>query len=99
VFRMPIADSRDICAGVLQALDSDRAVGQVMNLGPDEAVSFDHAVAVLHQATGLPVVEARLPMAAVDYVTSRARAREILGYRTRWNFAEMVADALRRRGR
>jgi len=98
VFRMPIADSRDICAGVLQALDSDRAVGQVMNLGPDEPVSFDHAIAVLQKATGLPVVEARLPMPAVDYATSRARAREILGYRTRWNFAAMVADALERHG-
>jgi UDP-glucose 4-epimerase len=99
VFRMPIADSRDICAGVLQALDSDRAVGQVMNLGPDEAVSFDQAIAALQKATRLPVVEARLPMPAVDYVTSRARAREILGYRTRWSFEDMVADAAQRRGR
>jgi UDP-glucose 4-epimerase len=98
VFRMPIADSRDICAGVLQALDSDRAVGQVMNLGPDEAVSFDHAVAVLHKVTGLPVVEARLPIPAVDYVTSRSRARETLDYRTRWSFEDMVADAAERRG-
>jgi hypothetical protein len=37
-------------------------------------------------------------MPAVDYATSRARAREILGYRTRWNFAAMVADALERHG-
>jgi len=70
-----------------------------MNLGPDEAVSFDHAIAVLQRVTGPPVVEARLPVQAVDYVTSRARAREILGYRTRWNFEGMETDALRRRGR
>lgn len=96
VFRMPIADARDICGGVLLALDSERAVGQTLNLGPDEAVRFDEAVELLREVTGLPVADVTLPVAAVDYVTSRARAREILGYRTQWPFAAMVRDAATR---
>ena len=97
---MPISDTRDIAAGVIAALDSDRAVGQAMNLGTEEAIRFDDAVAILKRHTGLPVVTVRLPVAAVDYSTSRARAIELLGVRPKWTFAAMVEDAVcaRRQG-
>ena len=94
-YRMMIADARDICAGVMLALASDRAVGMTMNLGPDEPVRMDEAVALLQQATGLPVVRANLPGPAVDYVTSNALARATLGYAPRHSFAGMVAAARR----
>jgi UDP-glucose 4-epimerase len=42
-------------------------------------------------------VRVNLPGPAVDYATSNARARELLGFRPRWTFAEMVTDAVNRR--
>lgn len=93
VFRMPITDTRDLVAGVVAALDSSNAVGMVLNLGTEEAIAFDDAVAHLKAVTGLPVVDVRLPVAAVNYVTCRKAAIEALGVRPRWTFAAMVEDA------
>ncbi|MEP6701815.1 MAG: NAD(P)-dependent oxidoreductase [Betaproteobacteria bacterium] len=92
-YRMMIADARDIADGVILALDSPRAVGATLNLGPDEAIAFDDAVACLEVVTGLPVVRARMPGPPVNYSTSNARARDLLGFRPRWTFATMVTDA------
>jgi UDP-glucose 4-epimerase len=96
-YRMMIADARDIAAGVLLALDSPRSVGATLNLGPDEPIAFDEAVAALQRVTGLPAVRARMPGPPVDYVTSNARARDVLGFRPRWTFAAMVQDAAAQR--
>jgi len=96
-YRMMIADARDIADGVVLALDAPAAVGATLNLGPDEPITFDEAVRVLQEVTGLRAVRARMPGPAVDYVTSNAQAREVLGFRPRWSFAAMVADAARRR--
>lgn len=96
-YRMTIADARDIAEGTVMALDSSRAENTTMFLGPDDATSFDAAVAALQKATGLPVVRARMPGPAVNYTTSNARARELLGFRPKWDFAAMVADAARPR--
>ena len=90
---MMIADARDIADGVLQALDSERAAGETMNLGPDAPIRFDDAAALLADATGLPVVRVAMPGPPVDYATSNARAKDLLGFRPRWTFAAMVADA------
>lgn len=97
VYRMPITDTRDIVEGVLRALDAPRAAGQLMNLGTEEAIAFDQAVAILHQASGLPVVEVCLPGAAMNYSTSRSRAIELLDFRPAWTFAKMVGDAVQKR--
>jgi len=95
-YRMMIADARDIAAGVLLALDTPRALGATLNLGPDEPIVFDEAVHVLQQATGLPAVRVHMPGPPVNYVTSNARARELLGFRPQWSFAAMVEDAAAR---
>ncbi|MFI4904389.1 MAG: NAD-dependent epimerase/dehydratase family protein [Burkholderiales bacterium] len=92
-YRMMIADARDIADGVVLALDAPRAENTAMALGPDEATSFDAAVESLQRVTGLAVVTARMPGPAVDYATSNARARELLGFRPRWTFEQMVDDA------
>ncbi len=92
-YRMMIADARDIADGVVLALDAPRARNAMMNLGPDEPTSLDEAVALLRRRLGLPVVRARLPGPAVNYATSNARARELLGFRPRYDFAAMVSDA------
>lgn len=96
IFRMPIGDARDIAAGVVAALESERAVGAAINLGAEEAVRFDEAVAILQKYTGLPAVEVWLPTPAVNYAASRARAAELLGVRPQWTFARMVEDAASR---
>lgn len=96
-YRMMIADARDIADGVVLALDRGVAVGQTLNLGPDAPIRFDDAVALLADATGLPTLRVAMPGAAVDYATSNARARDVLGFRPRWTFAAMVADAVSRR--
>lgn len=98
LFRMPITDTRDIAAGVIAALDSDRASGQVLNLGTEEAIRIDHAIALLQRHTGLPAVDVTLPIPAVNYATSRARAVEVLGIRPQWTFERMVEDAAQQRG-
>ena len=94
-YRMMFADARDIADGVVLAIDASRAQNATMFLGPDEATSLDTAVALLQAKTALPVVRARMPGPAVNYTTSNARARELLGFRPRWNFASMVDDAAR----
>ena len=93
LFRMPITDTRDIAAGVVAALDSDRACGQVLNLGIEGATRIDHAIALLQRHTGLPAVDVTLPIPAVNYETSRARAFEVLGIQPQWTFERMVEDA------
>ncbi len=95
-YRMAIADARDIADAVVLALDAPRAQNATMYVGPDDSTPLDAAVALLQAATGLPVVRAHLPGPAVDYATSNARARELLGFRPRWTFAAMVEDAARR---
>ena len=92
-YRMMIADARDIAEGVVLALDRPGAAGHTFNLGPDTPVRFDAAVAALAATTGLPVVRANLPGPPVDYVTSNAKARGMLGFAPRWTFDRMVADA------
>jgi UDP-glucose 4-epimerase len=90
---MMFADARDIAEGVVLAIDAPRAQNATIFLGPDEATPLDAAVALLANRTGLPVVRANLPGPAVNYTTSNARARELLGFRPRWTFASMIEDA------
>jgi UDP-glucose 4-epimerase len=98
VFRMPITDTRDIVAGLVAALENPAAAGHTLNLGTPDAIRFDEAVALLQRATGLAVVDVVLPVPAVDYVTSRTAAIDVLGVTPQWSFARMVEDAARRRG-
>jgi UDP-glucose 4-epimerase len=96
-YRMMIADTRDIVDGILLALDSPKAIGRTVNLGPDRPIAFDEAIECLRKATGLPVVRVKMPGPAVNYVTSNALARELLRFRPRWTFAAMVDDAVKAR--
>jgi len=92
-YRMPICDTRDLVQGVLLALESEKAVGETMAIGPEEAISFDEAIRLMHEITGLPVVDVRLPGPAVHYHTSIAKAKELLRFRPRWSFADMLKEA------
>jgi UDP-glucose 4-epimerase len=92
-YRMMFADTRDIADAVVLAIDAPRAQNATIFVGPDEATSLDSAVALLAARTRFPVVRAYMPGPAVNYTTSNARARELLGFRPRWTFASMVDDA------
>jgi len=92
-YRMMFADTRDIADAVVLAVDAPRAQNATMFVGPDDATPLDAAVALLAARTRLPVVRANMPGPAVNYTTSNARARELLGFRPRWSFAAMIEDA------
>ncbi|MEW8977963.1 MAG: NAD(P)-dependent oxidoreductase [Symbiobacterium sp.] len=92
-YRMGIADTRDVVQGVIKALDSERALGETIALGPDEPVRFDQALPRMAELTGLPLVEARLPGNAVNYNTSNFKAKELLDFRPRWTFDAMLEEA------
>lgn len=92
-YRMPFCDTRDLVHGLLLALESPKAVGETIYLGTGEAVSFDEAIGRIQEITGLPVVEARLPGPAVNYITSNAKAKELLGFAPSWSFHRMLEEA------
>ncbi|MDA9846137.1 NAD(P)-dependent oxidoreductase [bacterium] len=91
--RMGICDTRDTAAGVIRALDADRAPGETFNLVPPSATSFDEAVAVLQPIKNLEVVRFNQPGADLNYESCGRKAREILGFEPEWSFRRMVADA------
>lgn len=92
-YKLNICDTRDLVKGITQALYEPGIVGQTIGIGPDEPVSLDEAVYLMHEATNLPIVEACLPGDAVSYVTSNSKARELLGFRPQYNFRSMLKEA------
>jgi len=92
-YRMCICDTRDLVRGILLALEHPDAVGETIGIGPDEAIAFDRALGLIQQVTGLSVVEARLPGAAVNYQTSNQKARRLLGFEPAWTFERMLEEA------
>lgn len=91
--RMGISDTRDTVAGVIGALDSDAAAGEVFNLAPPSATSFDHAVDCLQSLTGLDSVRINIPGPDLYYESDCEKAKDLLGYQPEWTFSRMVDDA------
>jgi UDP-glucose 4-epimerase len=92
-YMMHITDTRDTARGILLALESKTIPGDVFNIGSDEPVRFDRSIPEMGKLTGLEVVEARLPGAAVYYATSNRKARFHLGFRPEWDFSKMLTEA------
>ncbi|HET8523403.1 MAG TPA: NAD(P)-dependent oxidoreductase [Thermomicrobiales bacterium] len=92
-YMMGICETRDLIQGIVLALHTPSAVGETMGIGADEPVCFEDAIAKMHDATGLPVVDARLPGPPVHYVTSNTKARWLLGFRPEWDFDRMIDEA------
>ncbi len=94
--RMGICDTRDTAAGVINALDSDAAVGEAINLTPPSATSFDQAIDELQSVTGMPQIRINIPGPDLNYEAADEKAKDLLGYQAQWTFSGMVADAAER---
>jgi UDP-glucose 4-epimerase len=92
-YMMHITETRDTAAGIVLAMESDKAAGEAFNIGYDEPVAFEEAIPLMSKLTGLPFVEARLPGQAVHYRTSNLKARHHLGYRPEWSLERMLREA------
>lgn len=88
--RMGILAPLDIAAAIRLAIETDAADGQTLGVGPDESVDLARFAHRLGEAAGLPVVDATLPGADVDYWTLNCRAREVLGFRPEIGYDRMV---------
>ncbi len=95
--RMGISDTRDTVAGVIAALYSHKAAGNVFNLAPPSATSFDQAIDCLQKATGLESIRISIPSSNLNYESDCEKAKEIIGYQPEWTFERMVEDAVRQR--
>lgn len=95
--RMGISDTRDTVAGVIGALDSDVAAGEVFNLAPPSATSFDHAIDCLQPVTGLDSVRINISGPDLYYESDCEKAKDQLGYKPEWTFRRMVEDAASQR--
>ena len=96
-FRMHITDTRDMVEGVLLALRSENAAGEVFNLGATEPVDLEQLVHAMAAATGLPVVDVNLPGEGVWYHTSNEKIRRVLGFEPRWTIERMLREAVQAR--
>lgn len=95
--RMGISDTRDTVAGVIGAFDSDAASGEVFNLAPPSATSFDQAIDCLQSATGLESVRINIPGPDLYYESDCEKAKDLFGYKPEWTFSRMVEDAVNQR--
>ena len=92
-YEFHMCDVRDLVSGIDLMLDKPSAVGQVFNLSGPEPFSFRDAVEALHSATGLPVVETRIPGPPIRISHDIAKARAVLGYAPSWDIRSIIDDA------
>ena len=86
-------DVRDTVEGIILALEKDAAVGETFNILAAEGTSWEDAVHYLHEKTGKPFVEVKLPNYWAFY-GDVSKARRLLGYDPRYDYRRMIDDAL-----
>ncbi|HEX3724730.1 MAG TPA: GDP-mannose 4,6-dehydratase [Pirellulales bacterium] len=85
----------DLCAGLLAALTSPRAIGQAINLGHHEPVAIAQLIALLETELGARAIIDRRPAFAGDMPITCAdltKARNLLGYQPKISLTEGVRD-------
>ena len=88
-----ITDVRDTVAGAILALESDAAVGETFNIHAAEGTSFEDAVLHLHEKTGEPYAEAKIPNYLAFYLDI-SKARRMLGYDPEFDGIAQLDQAL-----
>jgi UDP-glucose 4-epimerase len=94
----------DLVEGTLLAMESDRAVGEIINLGNAEEMSVIDAARLIHRLadTGRELRVKFVPMKEVfgDYkdivrrVPDLTKARKILGYRPKYSLEDAIRLSL-----
>ncbi|WP_158685277.1 NAD-dependent epimerase/dehydratase family protein [Microbacterium halophytorum] len=92
--QMGILATDDLAAGIVLALEASWAGHEAVGLGPDDSIDLGEFARDLAAAAGLSAVEVILPPTAPSYLTSNAKAREILGFAQRVSREEMVERAV-----
>lgn len=86
-------DVRDTIQGILLALQEDAAIGETFNILAAEGTSWEDAVLYIHEKTGRPYVDIRLPIYWAFY-SDISKARQLLGYAPQYDYRRMIDDAL-----
>lgn len=92
-YKMHITDTRDMCQGLLLALDSETASSKVYNLGATMPVDLEQLINDMSMITGYPVVTLDLPGNGVFYHTDNQKIRAELGFNPQWPINKMLNEA------
>ena len=93
-YEFHMCDVRDLVSGIDLMLDNPSAVGQIFNLSGPAPFSYRTAVKALHEATGRPFVEVKIPGPPIRIAHDISKARSVLGYRPERDVLRIIADAV-----
>lgn len=93
-YEFHMCDVKDVVAGIDLMLVKPSAVGQVFNLSGPAPFSYRSAVEALHQVTGMPFVEVRIPGPPIRIAHDISKARSMLGYRPERDIVRIIDDAV-----
>ena len=93
-YEFHMCDVKDLVSGIDLMLDNPSAVGQVFNLSGPSPFSYRTAVEALHEATGRPFVEVRIPGPPIQIAHDISKARSVLGYRPERDVLQIIDDAV-----
>jgi len=86
-------DVRDTVDGIILSLEKDAAIGETFNILAAEGTRWDDAVLYIHEKTGRPYVEVKLPNYWAFY-SDVSKARKMIGYNPQYDYRRMIDDAL-----
>lgn len=92
--RMCILAASDMATAIRLAVESPRAVGETLGVGPDDAVDLAQLARDMGKLAGLSVAEITVPNRTANYWTLNARARELLGFRPALGYGDLVELAV-----
>lgn len=93
-YEFHMCDVKDLVAGIDLMLEHPSAVGHAFNLSGPSPFSYRTAVDALHEATGLPYIEARIPGPPIRIAHDISKARSILGFKPERDILRIIADAV-----
>ena len=93
-YEFHMCDVKDLVEGIDLMLGNPSAVGQTFNLSGPAPFSYRTAVETLHDATGLPLVEVKIPGPPIRIAHNISKARSILGFAPQRDIQRIIADAV-----